>query len=239
MTTNTNVALLAALEAAHDAIIGMKVEAETAAQGDEQMMLEACEQISNEGLEATTAIRTALTAAAAVPPGERMDARHASIYQWILQNPSQVVDVFSAWMDDHESDSDELHDELARLAAAPKAEPVPAGEYPPLPEWSKMDNLGGLVPSEIRQELRAYADATCAMRAQAAPQPSHTPQADSQPAPVAQGDAEDAARYRWLREHKALNTTHCWHFQGGPIIPGLLTLDAAIDAARKQGANHD
>lgn len=50
---------------------------------------------------------------------------------------------------------------------------------------------------------------------------------------------EDAARYRWLREHKALNNTHCWHFQGGPIIPGLLTLDAAIDAARKQGANHD
>ena len=48
----------------------------------------------------------------------------------------------------------------------------PAGEYPPLPEWSKMDNLGGLVPSEIRQELRAYADATCAMRAQAAPQQS-------------------------------------------------------------------
>lgn len=41
----------------------------------------------------------------------------------------------------------------------------PAGEYPPLPEWSKMDNLGGLVPSEIRQELRAYVDSDRAMRA--------------------------------------------------------------------------
>jgi hypothetical protein len=30
-------------------------------------------------------------------------------------------------------------------------------ELPPLPEWSKMDNLGGMVPSEIRQALAAYA----------------------------------------------------------------------------------
>ena len=30
---------------------------------------------------------------------------------------------------------------------------------PPLPEWSKMDDLGKLVPSEIRGELRAYATA--------------------------------------------------------------------------------
>ena len=30
-------------------------------------------------------------------------------------------------------------------------------ELPPLPEWSKMDNLGNLVPSEIRQGLQAYA----------------------------------------------------------------------------------
>ena len=32
-------------------------------------------------------------------------------------------------------------------------------KLPPLPEWSKMDNLGGLVPSEIRTELTAYARA--------------------------------------------------------------------------------
>lgn len=68
MTTNTNAALVAALEAAHDAIISMKVEAETAAQGDEQMMLDACEQISNEGLAASEVIRAALSTAAAQPP---------------------------------------------------------------------------------------------------------------------------------------------------------------------------
>lgn len=36
--------------------------------------------------------------------------------------------------------------------------------YADLPEWAKMDDLGGLVPSEIRQELRAFADATHALR---------------------------------------------------------------------------
>lgn len=30
---------------------------------------------------------------------------------------------------------------------------------PELPEWSKMDDLGGLVPSEIRTALRAHAEA--------------------------------------------------------------------------------
>jgi hypothetical protein len=52
--------LIAALEEARSAINSMKVEAETAAQGDEQMMLEACETISNEGLQADMAIRAAL-----------------------------------------------------------------------------------------------------------------------------------------------------------------------------------
>ena len=44
----------------------------------------------------------------------------------------------------------------------------------------------------------------------------------------------DAMRYRWLRDNKAKNNTHCWHFQNGPIIPGLLTLDSAIDAVAKR-----
>lgn len=51
---------LKALGRAKGAINSMKVEAETAAQGDEQMMLEACEQISNEGLAASQAIDTAM-----------------------------------------------------------------------------------------------------------------------------------------------------------------------------------
>ena len=43
----------------------------------------------------------------------------------------------------------------------------------------------------------------------------------------------DAMRYRWLRDNKAANNDHCWHFQTGPIIPALLVLDAAIDEMRK------
>lgn len=53
-------ALQEALREAKYAISSMKTEAETAAQGDEQMMLEACEQISNEGLEASLAIDAVL-----------------------------------------------------------------------------------------------------------------------------------------------------------------------------------
>ncbi len=43
------------------------------------------------------------------------------------------------------------------------AQPAPPADYPPmaympdLPNWSKADDLGGLVPSDIRGELRAYA----------------------------------------------------------------------------------
>ena len=51
------------------------------------------------------------------------------------------------------------------------AAPSGAGEYPELPEWSKRDDLGGLVPSEVRQALRAYADETCEARAAAASKP--------------------------------------------------------------------
>jgi hypothetical protein len=32
-------------------------------------------------------------------------------------------------------------------------------DLPPLPEWSKRDDLGGLVPSEIRTALKDYARA--------------------------------------------------------------------------------
>ena len=52
-----------ALIAARKAINSLKVEAETAAQGDAQMMLDACERISNEGLDASTAIDAAIAAA--------------------------------------------------------------------------------------------------------------------------------------------------------------------------------
>lgn len=37
------------------------------------------------------------------------------------------------------------------------ATPVEVDVLPPIPEWAKSDSLGGLVPSEIREELRAHA----------------------------------------------------------------------------------
>ena len=38
-------------------------------------------------------------------------------------------------------------------------------ELPELPEWSKRDDLGGLVPSQIRAEIKAYAQAALNARA--------------------------------------------------------------------------
>ncbi|MFD2755966.1 hypothetical protein [Comamonas terrae] len=70
-------ALRAALEDAKAAINSMKMEAETAAQGDEQMMLEACEQISTEGLAASLAIDAVLAAA---PTADALGAKCAACF---------------------------------------------------------------------------------------------------------------------------------------------------------------
>jgi len=71
--------LIAALEEARRAINSMKVEAETAAQGDEQMMLEACETISNEGLQADMAIRAALASAPKPSPTPQAASQPAPV----------------------------------------------------------------------------------------------------------------------------------------------------------------
>ena len=71
--------LVAALEEARSAINSMKVEAETAGQGDEQMMLEACETISNEGLQADMAIRAALASAPQPSPTPQADSQPAPV----------------------------------------------------------------------------------------------------------------------------------------------------------------
>ncbi len=83
---------------------------------------------------------------------------------------------------------------------------------PPLPEWSLRDDLGELVPSEIRVALRAYA--TAALSAQAA---------------ELEALRADAERYRWLRDgcdDKLSEATRiaadCYGMEW----------DAAIDAAR-------
>ena len=71
--------LIAALEEARSAINSMKVEAETAGQGDEQMMLEACETISNEGLQADMAIRAALASAPKPSSTPQADSQPAAV----------------------------------------------------------------------------------------------------------------------------------------------------------------
>lgn len=60
-----------------------------------------------------------------------------------------------------------------------------------------------------------------------APQPAPAPLSD---------DAKDAARYRWLREGNDAKHGAAWH-----VAVNLYGCewDAAIDAARKQGASHD
>lgn len=76
--------LAGALEDAQRAINSMKVEAETAAQGDEQMMLDACETISSEGLQADMAIRAALAAQGQAPAqgatADEVDVPHQCPY---------------------------------------------------------------------------------------------------------------------------------------------------------------
>ncbi|MBO9679518.1 MAG: hypothetical protein J7556_14850 [Acidovorax sp.] len=55
-----------------------------------------------------------------------------------------------------------------------------------------------------------------------------------QAAPVAQGDAEDAARYRWLRDESTdLDALAAANWGAGEVYSGA-ALDAAIDAARAQ-----
>lgn len=69
---NANAIALDALKAAKRAINSMKVEAETAgAGGDQQMLQDACETISNEGLAASTALDKAIAALEAEPQGWR------------------------------------------------------------------------------------------------------------------------------------------------------------------------
>ena len=77
------------------------------------------------------------------------------------------------------------------------------------------------------------------------PAASPTPTAEqaapkAAPGPVSDDVVRDAARYQWLRrwkgqEHEPPFTVQ--HEMDGTLWGG--DLDAAIDAARKQGANHD
>lgn len=105
----------------------------------------------------------------------------------------------------------------------------------------QLDTMDGARVVEIIRERIEAAKAALAAQAQEA-------------APVAQGDAEDAARYRWLRARwgriadeydgdsdqlVAIRESDS-HFEGWDVDPA--SLDRAIDAARshaKEGASHE
>ena len=62
-------------------------------------------------------------------------------------------------------------------------------------------------------------------------------------AQAAQGDAKDAARYRWLIASCESDGLGYWLpeicLKEGDLFPSKVEADTVIDAARKQGANHD
>lgn len=139
-------------------------------------------------------IASALTTAAAVPlegfvmvpkvPDERMERAIAAAFF------GTVHEARKAW--------------VAGIAAAPKAEPVQAGEYPPMPQTAIDAMLDYIyehgtsaegVKERIESMLRAYVDADRAMRAQAAPQPA-----------VQQGwDIDAAVEKAWGRFQAAMD----------------------------------
>lgn len=124
------------------------------------------------------AAKAALTTAAAVPP--------EGFVMVPVELANRVQESLGEFLMDHgwsQRDMDTSDDFGAvLLAAAPKAEPVPetenpvsqpAGEYPPLPlpDFGRARRLGAAYYGDAytADQMRAYADATCAMRAQAAP----------------------------------------------------------------------
>ncbi len=111
---------------------------------------------------------------------------------------------------------------------APQADSQPAGAdrhgLPPLPDPDLRDV--GTTPRDIKEFLRGYATeyAKAALAARA----------------PADSVLEDAERYRWLRLALADRTNNGKSHWFCSIAAGHPEeLDAAIDAARKQGANHD
>lgn len=176
MTTNTNAAL-AQLRHLYANMMGGEVrdtaQTKRMAQGLLAPAIEALEQ-------------AALTTAAAVPPEgwvmvpvELAERVQESLGEFLMDH---------GWSQRDMDTSDEFGAVL--LAADPKAEPVPAGEYPPLPTgsaWCGDDDVRDFgagpgesalmfeptqtqhVPLFTAGQMRAYVDADRAMRAQAAP----------------------------------------------------------------------
>ena len=98
---------------------------------------------------------------------------------------------------------------LLSLESAPQGALTDA--LPELPEWTKMDNLGGLVPSAVRQAMRQYAQQCIEARNQ-------------------QGDAIGAARYEFIRTLHPHEFANLWREN----VAGRGTFDDLVDAAIEQ-----
>lgn len=214
--------LIAALEEARSAINSMKVEAETAGQGDEQMMLEACETISNEGLQADMAIRAALASAPRPAPSA---AAMSPINRLIAYSAAAALrDLGYEW--------DEGTEEW-KPTPTPQADSQPAKvwDYPPMPDFETVEQriyagCRRFVSRDMLEPIHGLIrEAIDADRAARAP-------ADSV--------LEDAALLDFIAQHPEMNLRHRkgkWAFVGftNYEYEMLPSLREAIRAARKEG----
>lgn len=137
---------------------------------------------------------------------------------------------------DLRAENDRLTTQLAALAAGRATAAQQGVAYAALPEpyCNAHDDADACYPDMFsEQQMRAFADATHTLRASHGEAPAKTGNSVSAQADSVQ---EDAARYRWLREGNDVQHGAAWH-----VAVNLYgrEWDAAIDAAIKQGANHD
>ena len=178
--------LIAALEEARRAINSMKVEAETAAQGDEQMMLEACETISNEGLQADMAIRAALASAPKPSSTPQADSQPAPTYKDSTPELHVGDSAFESWYSTynpaHKSDKQRARDAYAAGMGDPLVMAAPAAVAGQCEDAIEL--LGKY--KELCEEIKrgdsyhiGRIDAAISVLTQTAPQPSSAHQAET------------------------------------------------------------
>ena len=110
---------------------------------------------------------------------------------------------------------------------------------------------GGYPMSKHEELIKSLRASAAAMPFDAAVAVQYRAAADALEAQAREieGLRKDAARYRWLREHRIIdlhaNPSVPWvvrcEFQPIPTTTAIVgeALNAAIDVARKQGVNHD
>lgn len=103
--------------------------------------------------------RAALTTAAAVPP-EGVVMVPVELAERVQESLGEFL-MDHGWSQRDMDTSDEF--DAVLLAADPKAEPVQAGEYPPMPE-PEVHDAAGYRRAFTADQMRAYADATYALR---------------------------------------------------------------------------